>query len=77
MVIRIVKGKGQKDRYVPLSPMMFATIRIVFLKNMTLEIIFFKAEKRENQFLELLLIALLEMQVLFLIPKKTITPHTF
>ena len=30
MVIRIIKGKGQKDRYVPLSPMMLEQLELYF-----------------------------------------------
>ena len=30
MVIRIVRGKGQKDRYVPLSPMMLNQLELYY-----------------------------------------------
>lgn len=76
MVIRISKGKGQKDRYVPLSPMMLKQLEIYYKKYSPQDYIFY-GRKKEEPMCRATVNRIIRNANNVLKTKETITPHTF
>ena len=76
MVIRIVKGKGQKDRYVPLSPMMLQQLELYYKEYNPGDYIF-QGRKKEEPISRATVNRLIRNASFVLDTKETITPHTF
>jgi len=76
MVIRIPKGKGQKDRYVPLSPMMLKQLEIYYEKYSPKDYIFY-GRKKEEPMCRATVNRIIRNANFVLKTKETITPHTF
>ena len=76
MVIRIVKGKGQKDRYVPLSPMLLGQLEHYYKQYEPLDYIFYGRSKEEP--MNRITVNRIIWKVNFILKtKEKITPHTF
>jgi len=76
MSIRIVGGKGQKDRYVPLSPLMLRQIEMYYEAYAPKEYIFF-ARNIEEPMSRTTVNRIIRKAKFVLNTKETITPHTF
>ena len=76
MVIRIVKGKGQKDRYVPLSPMMLEQLELYY-KQYNPEDYIFQGRKTGEPICRATVNRIIRNANCVLDTKETITPHTF
>ena len=76
MVIRIVRGKGQKDRYVPLSPMMLEQIELYYEKYKPVDYIF-SGRKEGEPICRATVNRIIRNANYVLDTKETITPHTF
>lgn len=76
MVIRIPKGKGQKDRYVPLSPMMLEQLELYYEQYNPEEYIFY-GRKKEEPMCRATINRIIRNTNFVLETKETITPHTF
>lgn len=76
MMIRIVKGKGQKDRYVPLSPMMLEQLELYY-KQYNPEDYIFTGRKKGEPICRATVNRIIRNANYVLDTKETITPHTF
>ena len=76
MVIRIPKGKGQKDRYVPLSPMMLEQLEMYYEEYKPMDYIFIGRKKAEPM-CRATVNRIIRNANCVLETKETITPHTF
>jgi site-specific recombinase XerD len=76
MVIRIPKGKGQKDRYVPLSPMMLQQLEL-YDKQYNPEDYIFYGRKKKEPMCRATVNRIIRNANFVLETKETITPHTF
>jgi len=76
MVIRIPKGKGQKDRYVPLSPMMLEQLELYYKQYKPGDYIFY-GRKWEEPMCRATVNRIIRNANFVLETKETITPHTF
>jgi integrase/recombinase XerD len=76
MLIRIVSGKGNKDRYVPLSPMMLEQLELFYKKYEPIDFIFY-GQKKEKPMCRATVNRIIRNANHVLKTKETITPHTF
>lgn len=76
MSIRIEKGKGQKDRYVPLSPMMLERLEHYY-KGYTPKDFIFYARSKDKPMCRATVNRIIRNASHVLKTKETITPHTF
>ena len=76
MVIRITKGKRQKDRYVPLSPMMLNQLEMYYVQYEPGEFIFYGRSKNAPMCRKTVN-RIIRNSNSALETKETITPHTF
>lgn len=76
MTIRIEKGKGQKDRYVPLSPMMLSQLESYYKKYRPKDYIFFTRTKSKPM-CRVTVNRIIRNANKVLKTKEKITPHTF
>ncbi|MEQ8909648.1 MAG: tyrosine-type recombinase/integrase [Vicingaceae bacterium] len=76
MTIRIDKGKGQKDRYVPLSPMMLEQLEAYYEQYKPKDFIFY-ARSKEKPMCRATVNRIIRNANGVLKTKETITPHTF
>jgi site-specific recombinase XerD len=76
MLIRIVSGKGQKDRYVPLSPMLLQQLELFYKIYEPKEFISF-ARSKEKPMCRATVNRIIRNAKHILKTKETITPHTF
>lgn len=76
MIIRIVCGKGKKDRYVPLSPMMLEQLELYYQKHKPDDYIFY-GRKKDKPICRATVNRIVRNAKHVLKTKETITPHTF
>ncbi|MAC96746.1 MAG: hypothetical protein CMC96_14740 [Flavobacteriales bacterium] len=76
MTIRIDRGKGKKDRYVPLSPMMLEQLE-AYYKQYTPKDFIFYARNKEKPMCRATVNRIIRNAKHVLNTKETITPHTF
>jgi site-specific recombinase XerD len=76
MLIRIVSGKGQKDRYVPLSPMMLEQLELYYQKYEPDNFIFY-GRKKDKPMCRATVNRIVRNAKHVLKTDETITPHTF
>jgi integrase/recombinase XerD len=76
MMIRIVSGKGKKDRYVPLSPMMVGQLELYYQKYKPDDYIFY-GRKRDKPICRATVNRIVRNAKYVLKTEETITPHTF
>ena len=76
MTIRIVRGKGQKDRYVPLSPMMLEQLELYYKKYNPGDYIFY-GRKSEEPMCRATINRIIRNANFVIETKEKITPHTF
>ena len=76
MVIRVVNGKRQKDRYVPLSPMMLHQLEMYYVQYEPDEFIFYGRNKNAPMCRKTVN-RIIRNTNSVLETKETITPHTF
>lgn len=76
MTIRIAKGKGKKDRYVPLSPIMLEQLELYYKQYCPKDYIFYGRSKHKPM-CRATVNRIVRNVKPFLKTKETITPHTF
>ena len=76
MTIRIDKGKGKKDRYVPLSPMMLEQLEEYYKRYLPKDFIFY-ARSKDRPMCRATVNRIIRNGNEILKTKETITPHTF
>lgn len=76
MLIRIVSGKGKKDRYVPLSPIMLEQLELYYEKYKPIDYIFY-GQKIKKPMCRATVNRIIRNTNHVLKTKETITPHTF